>query len=336
MQTVPLVSVLMPVYNGEKYLREAIESILNQSFTDYEFLIINDGSTDASEEIILSYKDPRIRYIRNEKNLKLIATLNKGLAMCNGKYIARMDADDISYPERFAVQVKFMEAHPEYGLCGTNIGIDGRFKSWVRIGESDYIRFCLLFHNPVCHPTAMIRTSIIRDHQLDYPAEYIHAEEYILWLHILQYSKVINLNEKLLTYRLHEGQVSQVFKDDQFQIGQRIRLELFHEIVLFSSKATRDVHLAVSGMVTRGLQEKSYSELQFRFSSSFTRMQLQRWIWLMKFSLLFRKTWDSPHLRQLIEKVKVASKEKKWELFRIRPFLSRVKQKMKSVFGAKK
>ena len=97
----------MAVYNGEKYLCEAIESMLNQTYTNFEFLIINDGSTDTTEEIILSYKDERIRYIKNEQNLKLIASLNKGLVLANGKYIARMDADDISMLERLEKQVDF-------------------------------------------------------------------------------------------------------------------------------------------------------------------------------------------------------------------------------------
>ena len=105
----PLVSVLMAVYNGEKYLLEAIESILNQTYTNFEFLIINDGSTDSTEEIILSYSDQRIRYIKNEQNLKLIASLNKGLDLAKGKYIARMDADDISLPDRLEKQVNFLE-----------------------------------------------------------------------------------------------------------------------------------------------------------------------------------------------------------------------------------
>ena len=113
------VTVLMPVYNAEQYLREAIGSILHQTFTDFEFIIINDGSTDRSEEIIKSYTDTRIRYYKNESNLKLIATLNKGFDLAGGKYIARMDADDISLPNRLQLQFELMEKNPEVGLCGT-------------------------------------------------------------------------------------------------------------------------------------------------------------------------------------------------------------------------
>jgi len=114
----PKVTVLMPVYNAEKYLKEAIGSILGQSFSDFEFLIINDGSTDSSVKIIKSYDDPRIRFIANEKNLGVIPTLNKGFALAQGEFIARMDADDISLPKRLELQADFMDKHPEAGAIG--------------------------------------------------------------------------------------------------------------------------------------------------------------------------------------------------------------------------
>src|SRR5688500_8514963 len=111
--TQPLVSVLMPVYNAEAYVSEAIQSILQQTYKNFEFLIINDGSTDNSEKLINTFSDSRIRYIRNSENIKLVATLNKGIDLSVGKYLVRMDADDISLPERLQKQVDFMETHPE-------------------------------------------------------------------------------------------------------------------------------------------------------------------------------------------------------------------------------
>ena len=110
----------MSVYNGEKYLREAIESILNQTFTDFEFLIVNDGSTDSSLEIILSYPDERIRVIRNDRNIGLTKSLNKALQQAKGEYIARQDADDISLQNRFEEQLIYLEKHPEVALLGTS------------------------------------------------------------------------------------------------------------------------------------------------------------------------------------------------------------------------
>ena len=116
-----LVSVIMPVYNGALYLREAIDSILSQTHTNLELIIINDGSNDNSEEIILSYEDNRIRYIINEKNSGICVTLNKGLDIAKGKYIARMDCDDISCPERLQMQIEYMEQNPSIGVLGSDI-----------------------------------------------------------------------------------------------------------------------------------------------------------------------------------------------------------------------
>ena len=116
----PVISVIMPVYNTkEKFLREAVESILNQTFTDFEFIIINDGSDSITEDIILSYKDLRIKYLKNEQNLGIVQSLNKAVKTAKGKYIARMDADDISMPHRLEKQYEFMENHPQCGVCGT-------------------------------------------------------------------------------------------------------------------------------------------------------------------------------------------------------------------------
>ena len=120
-------SVVMPVYNAEKYLSEAIESILQQSFEDFEFLIINDGSTDRSKDIVLQYDDPRIIYVENDSNMGLIATLNRGIKLARGLFLARMDADDISVKDRFAKQIAFLKNNPNYRLCGSTVRIiDGK------------------------------------------------------------------------------------------------------------------------------------------------------------------------------------------------------------------
>jgi len=145
-ETFPVISVLMPVFNAEKDLRQAIDSILNQSFTDFEFLIINDGSTDDSVNIIRSFTDPRIRLIQNPQNLGLVPTLNRGLAEACGKYIARMDADDISEPERFASQIVLLEKTPA-DICGGLFRIidsEGKVTGNVSVPfQSDELVACL-------------------------------------------------------------------------------------------------------------------------------------------------------------------------------------------------
>lgn len=157
-----MISVVMPVYNGEKYLREAIDSILNQTCTDFEFIILNDASTDETEEIILSYDDPRITYARNETNLQIANTLNKGIALAKGKYIARMDADDISLPERFERQIKFMEDNPDIDVCGCSMKTFGMQNVIYRVPKThDEIMVKLLCGFALAHPTIMGKRSFL-------------------------------------------------------------------------------------------------------------------------------------------------------------------------------
>ncbi len=210
------VTVLMPVYNGEKYLGEAIESILSQSFTDFEFLIINDGSTDRTEEIILNYSDQRIRYVKNNMNSRLIANLNKGIQLAQGKYIVRMDADDVSMPQRIAEQVAYMETHPEITVAG----------SWItKIPSGNKIKFetnptllktLLLFSCHLNHPSVIIRTDFLRNHQLAYNPDALHAEDYALWLDIYKAGGQIGIVPSyLLNYRTHDANIGVKHADVQ-------------------------------------------------------------------------------------------------------------------------
>ncbi len=165
MENIPKVSVLMPVYNGALFLRSAIESILNQSFVDLELLIIDDGSTDSSADIIHSFDDLRIRYIKNEENLGIVKSLNKGLTLARGIYIARMDADDISLPQRLQRQVDFLDANPETGICGSNaITIDSegnRQRLWFYAEKPENVLISRTFVCPFLHPTIMARKEIL-------------------------------------------------------------------------------------------------------------------------------------------------------------------------------
>lgn len=201
-----LISVVLPAYNADLYLKEAIDSILAQTFIDFELIVLNDGSTDKTEEIILSYNDNRIVYIKNEKNLGLIATLNKGICFAKGKYIARMDADDICFPERFAKQVEFLEKNQEYVICGTFVYLfieKIEKKKVAKYPEVDSaIRMRSIFNSPFAHPTVMFRRDIIIDNNLKYSKEYKYAEDYGLWIDLLEYGKGYNLTKPLLYYRI--------------------------------------------------------------------------------------------------------------------------------------
>jgi glycosyltransferase involved in cell wall biosynthesis len=220
------ISVILPVYNGQLYLKEAIESILNQSYANFELIIINDGSIDDSEKLIQSYKDERIVYIKNDINIGLIETLNKGLIFSKGKYIARMDADDISLPNRLEKQVCFLEENPAFGLLGTGYSIFGGKEEEVHYpSEHEKLKIACLSYNPFCHPSVMIRKAVLDEFNLKFQKEYIHAEEYKLWTEILSVTKCHNLKEILLKYRFHSSQISQVHLVKQLEITQKIQIE---------------------------------------------------------------------------------------------------------------
>jgi glycosyltransferase involved in cell wall biosynthesis len=221
-----LVTVLMPVYNGQDFLKEAIESILNQTYVHLEVLIINDGSVDDSEEIILSYTDDRIVYIKNDENRGLICTLNDGMSLSKGKYIARMDADDISILDRIQKQLDFLEMNPNCGLLGSAFTIFGDKHELVKYPrENEDLKFAALFYNPFCHPSVMIRKKVFDDNKLHFKKEYIHAEEYKLWSELLLLTECYNLEDNLLMYRFHASQVSQVHRQIQLQKSSLIQNE---------------------------------------------------------------------------------------------------------------
>lgn len=201
----------MSVYNGERYLREAIESILGQTFKDFEFIIIDDGSTDSSKDIILYYKDPRIRLIENKKNICLTKSLNKGIKAAQGEYIARMDADDISLPKRLKKQIDFLDEHKDVGVLGTtfyHIDNEGKiiFTKIVPL-KNDIIQKELLKKNCFAHGSIMMRKDIL-EKVGGYREQIKYSQDYDLFLRIAKHCKMANLEEALYKWRLHEDTVS--------------------------------------------------------------------------------------------------------------------------------
>jgi glycosyltransferase involved in cell wall biosynthesis len=204
----PKLSVIMPVYNAAPFLREAIDSILTQTFTDFEFLIFNDGSTDNSGEIIRSYSDDRINFFDSEINKGLAYWLNEGLKKSQGKYIARMDADDIAHPERFARQLDFLDHNNEYVLCGTCYeSLPGLQYTRLPVTDEE-IKVKLLSINPFCHPSVVFRAKTVRDHNISYTAAYMPTEDRDMWVKMSQLGKVWNVELPLLKYRVHGANVS--------------------------------------------------------------------------------------------------------------------------------
>lgn len=231
-----LISVIMPVYNGQQYLRDAIDSIINQTYDKFELIILNDCSTDNTESIIKSYDDSRIIYIKNDTNLGVAQSLNKCLKLAKGEYIARMDADDIALPDRFDKQINFLNKHSDFGICGSNVyTIDSYGNVLGCINYSEYdneINVNLLFKQVFCHPSVMIRASVLKDNCLMYDFLYEKAEDYKLWYDILKITKGYNIQHRLLKYRVHNNQVTITAKPDQRRSGLKIRNMIFDDLCI--------------------------------------------------------------------------------------------------------
>ncbi|OOX97253.1 hypothetical protein BOP98_09140, partial [Campylobacter coli] len=220
----------MPCYNRQEYVVDAIESILNQTYTNFEFIIIDDCSTDNTYEIIKKYAeiDKRIISLQNEENKGHVYTLNRGFGLAMGKYIARMDDDDISLPQRFEKQVEYMEANPNITVLGSFIEVfNERFEecwSWVCEDDPEILSILINFFNPMCHPSVMIRREFLNFYDLKYEEKYRHAEEYFLWTEILKYGgKIANIPEVLLRYRRHSRSITNTFSKKQTGLAGEIR-----------------------------------------------------------------------------------------------------------------
>jgi glycosyltransferase involved in cell wall biosynthesis len=213
---VPAVSVILPAYNCEKFIGKAIQSVLQQTFTDFDLIIINDGSTDNTETIIHEFDDQRIIYLKNSNNQGLIYTLNKAITHANGKYIARMDADDICLRDRLAKQKAFLDQNEDITVIASTIEFINEQEEKTGIWELDrqtitpaQIKGAILKQNCIAHPTVMMRSEIIK--QLKYKEYQKNIEDYDLWLRLLNRGyKIAKLNEPLLLYRIHDDSITSI------------------------------------------------------------------------------------------------------------------------------
>jgi glycosyltransferase involved in cell wall biosynthesis len=238
----PKITVIMPVYNCEGYVQEAINSILEQTFTDFEFLVIDDASTDDTVSVIKTYSDPRIRLIVKPVNSGYTDSLNMALDMARGEFIARMDGDDISLPGRFEKQLKEFERNPRLALCGSNMEIIGTGEIINYPQTHDEIKVELLKICCVAHPSVMMRSAFLKSNNLFYDRTKEPAEDYNLWVRMIKTGRFANIAEPLLKYRVHANQVSTT--------KQAIRVE--------SALNTKSFHL--SSIVNRAAAKKFYSE----------------------------------------------------------------------------
>lgn len=233
----PVISVVLPVYNGEKYLAKAIESVLNQTYTNFEFIIINDASTDNTAAIIYAYshKDNRIKYVENKSNLRVVGSLNRGIELATGEFIARMDADDIALPTRFAAQVNFLNAHPDISMIDVLMEYidenDAPLNQFnYRCFEPAAIRKKLANNNVLGHSSIMIRTAILKKHRYNVT----WYEDYELWLRLTSNGhQIAKINKPLLLYRIHTQSITGIAVSDKshfYKQGMAKATYLYSEI----------------------------------------------------------------------------------------------------------
>ena len=253
----PLVSVLIPCYNVENYVIESITSILDQTYTNLEIIAINDCSTDSTKEKLklLAKKDSRIQIYNNDVNLKLIKTLNKGIGLCSGEYIARMDADDISLPTRIEKQVHFLNNHPDYDIVSTMFYTfrSGSKKRNLYKNPTLFedLQAYLLFKNGICHPAAMIRKTLFVEKNLKFEEDYLHVEDYALWSKALYCTKLANLDEALLNYRVHEQQVSTLNNNSQTENKKEVFKIHCEKLNLPTTSEFLDIYASVAECVPK-------------------------------------------------------------------------------------
>ncbi len=240
----PIISVIMGVYNAETFLEEAIKSILNQTFRDFEFIIVNDSSTDSSIAIINCFHDDRIRVVNNENNIGLTKSLNKAIRLANGEFIARMDADDISFPDRFQAQVNFLKNNPAVALCGCQVFNTRKPGEGFPL-DHESIKAMALASNPLAHPTVMWRRQVFIDHNLFYNESFRYAQDYELWSRALMMIKAANLPEHLFTYREHPAKIGNAKKDKQGAFAWQVKLSFLEYLHLHPTEKEKELHACI-------------------------------------------------------------------------------------------
>jgi hypothetical protein len=266
--TEPLASIVLPVYNCEKYVGDAIESLLRQTFTSFELIVINDGSTDRSAEIVSSFHDPRISVL-HQGNQGLAATLNRGISLARGTYVARQDADDLSHSDRLAFQVAYMEDHPDCVLLGT----------WAQMMEKDRLveryhrhpvdelelRYELLFNNPFVHSSVLMRRSaLLKAGGYTSDPERQPPEDYELWSRLSRIGSIANIGKVLQIYREIPGSISRVGPSP---FRRRLIMFCAENIATASGLCSDDPSIQALAVLTHG----EPSELKHR--PDFARMQ---------------------------------------------------------------
>ena len=229
----------------ERYLRQSIESILNQTFKDFEFIIVDDGSLGKDIEIIESYNDPRIHVIKNAVNKGLPYSLNEAIKQSIGKYIARMDSDDIALPHRLEKQYRYMENHKDVQVLGAVARTFGKIKKTIISPQYDDINEQLFFRSSIVHPSVMIRRDFLMENGLLYNESFMCSQDFELWSRIVCNGKISIIPEVLMMYRTHESQISSSKAELQKEYGYIIYQNLFKRLGVIISREEYEAHYSL-------------------------------------------------------------------------------------------
>ena len=291
----------MAVYNGERYLRQAIDSILSQTFTNFEFIIIDDASTDRTAAILRSYVDPRVRWIKNPENLGLARSLNIGFDSGSGEYIARMDSDDVSLPQRLQRQVAYMDEHPEIAASGTwahDIDQAGNILSLRCVPVGKRMDYDFWRPSPLIHPSTIIRRMHLGD--LRYDSEIKYAQDFDLWLRLRKKHKLDNLPEYLLLYRVHDQSTTQRNYQNQLcsayeALRRQTELLMSYEVFLefLGGEANPIRHFILTHRMAKALQRpyRFYITGDVRYAREWLRPRLKLRVVKTKVLRLFISVW---------------------------------------------
>ncbi|NLE50087.1 MAG: glycosyltransferase family 2 protein [Chloroflexi bacterium] len=245
----PLVSVLMPAHNGERYLAGAIDSILAQTLRDFELIVVDDGSTDRTPEILDRYarRDSRVRVHRQE-NQGIPAARNQCLDLATGRYLAWMDSDDVALPARLQKQVAFMDAHPEIGVCGTWVKTIGAAAGqvWRYPTDDATLRSVLVFNPPFANTSTVVRREALEAAGLRFDLSFPQAQDYDLWARAAQHTRLANLPEALVLYRLHPRQVTETRSDNQVALSGKVRARELARLGLAPTAEEFELHQRLS------------------------------------------------------------------------------------------
>ncbi|WP_299888584.1 glycosyltransferase family 2 protein [uncultured Lacinutrix sp.] len=260
----PLITVLIPTYNCELYVKEAVQSILDQTYSNFECIIIDDCSTDKTIEILKSFNDNRIKLIEKPKNSGYTNSLNYGLTIAKGKYIARMDGDDISLPTRFEKQVAIFETNPKLVVCGSIFQIIDSDQVIYNPESHQEITLAMLKDSAIGHPTAMLRASTLKEHNINYDVSKEPAEDYDLWVRLLEFGEFYNIQELLFLYRVHEGQVSITKKEKQRTKASESRFKMLSYFNVPLSELQKEAYINLFSYTNKVKPEDVFQFLGLR------------------------------------------------------------------------